>query len=82
MRGFLSPYWCTFGLGSLLQFILFIRWLYRRIRNDEITRAFVEDMASNHLPHIYFLLEKLCERQGIDRSPSPHIRWVDLNPRR
>ena len=63
----------------MLQFILFVRWLYRRIRNDEITRAFVEDIATNHLPHIYVLLENICDQQGIERSPSPRIRWVDLN---
>lgn len=52
MCDLLDPHWWTIGFGSLLQFILFLRWLYRRIRNDEITRAFVEDMATNHLPHI------------------------------
>ncbi len=31
-------------------------------------RAFVKDMATNHLPHIYNLLEKICEQQGI-RTP-------------
>ncbi|MGH9724531.1 MAG: hypothetical protein ACRD41_05645 [Candidatus Acidiferrales bacterium] len=70
------------ALASLVQLILFLRWLYRRIRNDELTRAFVEDMATHHLPHIYSLLELLCEQQGIDRAPLPPIRWVDLNGRR
>jgi hypothetical protein len=70
------------ALASLVQLILFLRWLYRRIRNDELTRAFVEDMATHHLPHIYALLELLCEQQGIDRTPLPPIRWVDLNGRR
>jgi hypothetical protein len=81
MRIFLDPYWWTLGLGSLVQLVLFVRWLYRRIRNDELTRAFVEDMATNHLPHIYDRLERLCDEQGIERDPSPPIRWVDLNSR-
>jgi hypothetical protein len=34
------------------ELVLFLRWLYRRIRNDEMTRVFVEDMATHHLPHI------------------------------
>ena len=68
-------------LTSLVQCVLFLRWIYRRVRNDEITRVFVEDMATNHLPHMYELLGKLCDKQGIDRNPSPPIRWIDLNGR-
>jgi len=77
----LHPYWLTIAFATAVQLSLFLRWLYRRIRNDEIMRAFVEDMATNHLPHIYERLEKLCERQGIERSPLPPIRWIDLNSR-
>ena len=70
-------------MTSLVQFFLFLRWLYRRIRNDEMTRTFVEDMATNHLPHIYALLESLCDEKGIETPPRPPIRWIDLNgPRR
>ena len=29
------------ALASLVQFVVFLRWIYRRIRNDELTRAFV-----------------------------------------
>ena len=82
MHFFLSPYWWTAGLASIVQFVLFLRWLYRRVRNEELTRAFVKDMATNHLPHIYTLLEKICDQQGIDRrKAAPPIRWVDLNQR-
>lgn len=69
-------------LAAIVQFVLFLRWLYRRIRNDELMRVFVQDIAENHLPHIYSLLEKICDRQGIDHAdlpPAPPIRWVDLN---
>jgi hypothetical protein len=66
------------ALTSLVQFVVFLRWIYRRIRNDQITRAFVEDMATNHLPHMYEMLEKLCDKQGIDHNPVPTIRWIDL----
>jgi hypothetical protein len=83
MHNFLDPYWWTVGLASIVQLVLFLRWLYRRIRNEELMRAFVKDMATNHLPHIYNLLEKICEQQGIaNRKPVPPIRWVDLNHRR
>jgi hypothetical protein len=81
MREFIEPYWWTVALASLVQFVLFVRWLYRRIRNDELMRAFVQDMATNHLPHIYDRLEQICQQQGIERSKRPTIRWVDLNNR-
>jgi hypothetical protein len=81
IHALLNLHWLMLVLSSAVQFVLFLRWLYRRIRNDEIMRAFVRDMATNHLPHIYERLDKLCEQQGIERSPLPPIRWIDLNPR-
>ena len=81
MRSLLNSYWLTVALSSVVQLVLFLRWLYRRIRNDEIMRAFVHDMATNHLPPIYERLEKLCDQQGIARSPLPAIRWIDINSR-
>jgi hypothetical protein len=71
----------TFALALLVQLVVFLRWIYRRIRNDELNRVFIRDMATNHLPHIYDLLEKLCERQGIEHTPQSPIRWVDLGNR-
>jgi len=80
MHTFLTAGWLTFLLTFAVQFVLFLRWLYRRVRNDELMRAFVRDMATNHLPHIYDRLEQICDQQGIDRSkPAPSIRWLDLN---
>ncbi|MFZ3214899.1 MAG: hypothetical protein WA192_02460 [Candidatus Acidiferrales bacterium] len=79
MREIIDPYWLTLMLSFLVQFVLFLRWLYRRIRNDEMTRVFVEDMAMNHLPHIYRLLKRLCDDKGIETPSEPPIRWVNLN---
>ncbi len=80
MHTFLNASWPTFALTFAIQFVLFLRWIYRRIRNDELTRAFVRDMATNHLPHIYERLEKICDQQGIERTPPPPpIRWLDLS---
>ncbi|HTR47978.1 MAG TPA: hypothetical protein VMM16_11395 [Verrucomicrobiae bacterium] len=79
MHNLLEANWLAVAFASLVQLALFVRWLYRRVRNDEITRAFVHDMATNHLPHIYQRLEQLCEQQGIDRAAAPPIRWLDLN---
>jgi hypothetical protein len=63
----------------LLQFVLFLRWLHRRMRNDEIARAFIRDMAMNHLPHIYDALHKIAAKQGITLDETPLVRFVDLN---
>ena len=80
MHTLLNATWPTFALTFAIQFVLFVRWLYRRIRNDELNRAFVRDMATSHLPHIYDRLEKICEHAGIERTrPPPRIRWVELN---
>lgn len=81
MHILLNPHWWTLGFTSIVQLVLFLRWLYRHIRNEELTRVFVHDMATNHLPHIYELLAKLCDEQGIARNPLPPIRWIDLNNR-
>jgi hypothetical protein len=81
MLKFLDANWWTLAFASTVQLALFLRWLYRRIRNEEIMRAFVHDMATNHLPHLYELLEKMCDQQGIERSVRPPIRWIDLNNR-
>jgi hypothetical protein len=78
VRPFADPYWVTVLFAAIVQLTLFLRWLYRRVRNEELTRTFVHDMAVNHLPHIYDLLEKICDQQGISRSQRPPIRWVDM----
>ena len=66
-------------LSVAVQLVLFLRWLHRRMRNDEIVRAFVRDIATNHLPHIYDALHKIAARQGITLDETPLVRFVDLN---
>ena len=68
----------------LVQFALFLRWLHRKMRDDEITCAFVRDVALNHLPHIYSVLRAIAEHQGIRLSEAPLVQFLDLNgkPRR
>src|SRR6266852_2247073 len=58
----------TAVIAAGVQFVLFLRWLHRRMRNDEITRAFVRDIATNHLPHIYNALQKIAAAQSLDPS--------------
>jgi len=81
MREFIDSNWWALGVGAIAQLVLFTRWSYRRIRNDELNRAFVKDMALHHLPHIYDLLVKLAEKQGIEHAVPPPIQWIDLNNR-
>src|SRR2546428_724187 len=66
----------------LLQFGLFLRWLHRRMRDDEITRAFVRDVALNHLPHIYSALRAIAAEQGITLEEPPLVQFLDLNGQR
>jgi hypothetical protein len=61
-----------------VQLVLFLRWLHRRMRDDEINRAFIRDLALSHLPHIYGALQGICEQQGITVHPAPAVRFVDL----
>ena len=49
------------------------------MRDEEIVRAFVRDIATNHLPHIYNALQKIAAHQGIELDETPLVRFVDLN---
>jgi hypothetical protein len=70
-------------LGAIVpvavQFILFLRWLHRRMRADEVARAFVRDLAVAHLPHIYTALREIARRQGIELHDAPPVRFNDFN---
>jgi hypothetical protein len=65
--------------SGAVQSVLFLRWLHRRMRDDEINRAFIRDLALNHLPHIYGALQSICEQQGITVHAAPAVHFVDLN---
>jgi hypothetical protein len=74
--------WLATLIPVAAQFVIFLRWLHRRMRNDEIIRAFVRDIATNHLPHIYNALQKIAAEQGIELDETPMVQFVDLNHRR
>jgi hypothetical protein len=69
-------------VSGAVQFVVFLRWLHRRMRNDEIAHAFIHDIATNHLPHIYDALHKIAAEQGIELDETPLVHFVDLNGRR
>ena len=75
----MSPLWPAIVIPALLQFALFARWLHRRLRDDEIQRAFVRDMATNHLPHIYAALHALARAMHVDLPEPPPVRFVIIN---
>jgi hypothetical protein len=60
------------------QFVVFLRWMHRRMRDDEIHRAFVRDLAVRHLPSIYRALHTIAERQGIALEETPIVNFVDF----
>jgi len=91
-----SPYMVTASLAVTAQAVYSVRWMIRKIRRDakrqqvdSVTRKFVADMATNHLPHIYRTESLLGE--GINRllrnedleevtlEGHPPIQWVDLS---
>jgi hypothetical protein len=69
-------------VSGAVQLVVFLRWLHRRMRNDEIMGAFVRDIAASHLPHIYTALHEIAKRQGITLPETPMVRFVDLNGHR
>jgi hypothetical protein len=74
--------WVTTLFPIAVQFVLFLRWLHRRMRNDEMVYACVRDIALTHLPHIYASLEALGKEKGTTLPKTPVIHFVDFNGRR
>ena len=66
----------VFSIGA--QFVVFLRWIHRRMRDDEINRVFLRDLALHHLPCIYRALYRMAERQGIALDEMPMVNFVDL----
>lgn len=75
----MNPYWFVVVFPSGLQLFFFIRWLHRRTRDDEIRRAFIRDMALNHLPHLYHGLRQIGNHLGIELKDPPPVQFLDLN---
>jgi hypothetical protein len=73
------PHWLILGLTLLVQSVVFFRWLYRRMRDDENQRAFVRDVATNHLPHLYHALRLIAARLNIELRDPPPVRLPDEN---
>jgi hypothetical protein len=48
------------------------------MRDDEINRVFLRDLALHHLPCIYRALYRMAERQGIALEEMPMVNFVDI----
>jgi hypothetical protein len=75
----INPYWIVVALSTAAQFVMFLRWLHRRTRDDEIRRAFIRDMALNHLPHLYHALRQIASRLGLELEEPPPVQFLELN---
>jgi hypothetical protein len=65
--------------SASVQLTVVLRWLHRRMRDDEINRQFIRDVAGNHLPHIYEAVHKIAAKQGILLSLPPNIRFIEFD---
>jgi hypothetical protein len=75
----LTPLTIVLAVLSLgAQLVVFLRWMHRRIGDDEIQRAFIRDLALQHLPAIYRALHMMAEQQGITLDETPLVKYVDL----
>jgi hypothetical protein len=54
-----------------------IQYIYRAVRRNETTQEFTVQMACNHLPHIYHVLELLCHKLDVEVTEPPPIRFTD-----
>ena len=75
----MNPYWIVVGFSACVQSFFFLRWLHRRTRDDEIRRAFVRDMALNHLPHLYNALRQIANHLGLETEEPPPVQFLELN---
>jgi hypothetical protein len=75
----MNPYLLAADVPLIVQLGLFLRWLHRRTLDDEIQRAFVRDMATNHLPHLYHALRHIAQHLGMPLPEPPPIHFLEIN---
>jgi hypothetical protein len=74
----MNPYWLIVGFTLLTQFFVFLRWLHRRLRDAAMERAFVHDVATHHLPHIYHALRLIAAHHGVEIDDPPPVNFFEL----
>jgi hypothetical protein len=78
----MNPYWLIIAFALLTQLCVFIRWLHRRLRDADIERAFIRDVAINHLRHIYHALRLIAAHHRLEIKDPPPVRFLELNGKR
>jgi hypothetical protein len=73
-----APFWMLVG-GGLARGI---HWAYKFVRDSQIERNFVREVATNHLPHMYHVLGLICEKLDIEVTEPPQIGFVDLREKK
>jgi hypothetical protein len=74
----MNPYWFVLAATLFVNLMVFVRWLHRITRDNEISRGFVRDMAINHLPYVYHSLRALAAKHGIELPDPPPLRFVEV----
>jgi hypothetical protein len=75
----MNPYWLIVAFTLVTEICVFFRWLHRQLRDAAIDRAFIRDVATNHLPHIYHVLWRIAAHHGIEIDDPPPVRFLELN---
>jgi hypothetical protein len=55
------------------------RAIYRKARSIDVTQRFTEEMATNHLPHLYHGLNLICDKLDIPITEPPVINYSDFS---
>ena len=74
----MNPYWIVVFFSGMVQFVVFLRWLHRRERDDEIRRAFLRDLALIHLPYLHHGLRLLGARLGVELPDAPAVHFFEI----
>jgi hypothetical protein len=74
--------WLTALIPISLQLVLFLRWLHRQMRNDEIVHECVRNIALSQLPYIHSSLRAIAGEQRVVLPDPPLVQFVDFNGRR
>jgi hypothetical protein len=75
----MAPYWILGIFTVLTQFFIFLRWLHRRLRDEEIVRVFIREMAFNHLPYIYQTLRLIAEQVDAKAPAPPPVSFLEFD---
>jgi len=59
----MNPYWIIIAFSTCVQFFIFLRWLHRRTRDDEIRRA----------------LRQIAGRLGLELKEPPPVQFLEFN---